>query len=478
MFNLLQIVFDIFAALGFFVIIMRLSRAPKDDPRLSRGLQLLQSKISVIEDLSDRTETQVNQMGALLDQKSKEVQAKIRLAEQHVQEIRVSMQNSLEVAKIFQDKIPHQEIIERQNSMKYVQAARMAHQGMSADEIALKIDLPKGEIEFISKVNRDRLMFNEEQLPAWAKDPAGQSVRDIAGHAENSEASFSDTFDVNANAYGNANINTTAAATATANQTQSVSHIEPSSGFVSPNADGALSHLAFIPAEGNSMSDASDEQMRDTADRLRAEIEIAERQRLIENLSRLQFEMQSLDKQLAHETGGRDYSAAFEPPRTESESLQKIGEEFKKACEEANLEESRHRMSPPVNLASSKLERPDSVWDARVPQEPTQEPTQEIEKPRDPVLAKALAQAKVKAALRRSELQNKPSTSSPAGVSSGAPAGESSLAAARALAREMSLETQSLANVAFKSPVINGRPSQTAPVIRKVQFPKIESPQR
>ena len=58
--TLIQIVFDLFMACGLFVIVMRMNRAPKDDPRLSRGLQLLQSKISVLEDLSDRTETQVN----------------------------------------------------------------------------------------------------------------------------------------------------------------------------------------------------------------------------------------------------------------------------------------------------------------------------------------------------------------------------------------------------------------------------------
>ncbi len=33
--GLLQVVFDIFAALGFFVIVMRMSRAPKNDPRLN-----------------------------------------------------------------------------------------------------------------------------------------------------------------------------------------------------------------------------------------------------------------------------------------------------------------------------------------------------------------------------------------------------------------------------------------------------------
>lgn len=302
---LIQVVFDIFAALGIFVIVMRMSRAPKDDPRLSRGLQLLQSKIAVIEDLSDRTEVQVNQLIQILDQKAKEVQAKIQLAETSVNEIKVSMQNSLEVAKIFQDKIPHQEIIERQNSIKYVQAARLAHQGMPVDEIAAKVDLPKGEIEFIAKVNREQLMFNEEHLPPWAKEGAEQ----VPPSPEAAPASPA---------------------------------VEAGTPVTAP--EGELGHLSF--------KESAEEQ----AARFRAEIEIAERQRLVENLSRLQFEMQNLDLQLAREAQTRNLHTAFEPPKVSNDSLHKLGEEFRKACEEAN--ESKSVLPPPTVAAAPAKPQP------------------------------------------------------------------------------------------------------------------------
>ncbi|MBO9666951.1 MAG: DUF2802 domain-containing protein [Bdellovibrio sp.] len=153
---------------GVIGVWVRLSRPPKDDPRLSKGLQLLQSKIAVLEDLSDRTETQVNQLTALLEQKVKDIQLKIQASEKQISKIDQSMQKSLEVAKIFQDRIPHTEIVERQNTIKYVKAARLAHQGLSAEEIAQQVDLAQGEIEFIAKVNRDQLMFCEDSLPEWA----------------------------------------------------------------------------------------------------------------------------------------------------------------------------------------------------------------------------------------------------------------------------------------------------------------------
>jgi hypothetical protein len=136
---------------------------------MSKGLQLLQSKIAILEDLSDRTETQVTQLTSLLEQKVKDIQIKIQSADRQLGLIDQSMQKSLEVAKIFQDRIPHEEILERQNTIKYVKAARMAHQGMGVDEIAAECpELSRGEIEFIAKVNRDQLMFCEDSLPEWA----------------------------------------------------------------------------------------------------------------------------------------------------------------------------------------------------------------------------------------------------------------------------------------------------------------------
>jgi hypothetical protein len=158
------------------VLWVKMHRPAKEDPRLSKGLQLLQSKIAILEDLSDKSETQFKQLTALLESKIKDVTTKIQQADQQVQAIQMAMEKSMEVAKIFQDKIPHQEIIERQNTIKYVKAAKLAHQGMAVEDIAKQVELSKGELEFICKVNRDQLMFNEEQLPSWVKSEITQEI--------------------------------------------------------------------------------------------------------------------------------------------------------------------------------------------------------------------------------------------------------------------------------------------------------------
>lgn len=165
---------------GFVFLFIRIHRPVKDDPRLSKGLQLLQSKISVLEDLSDRTDNQVNQLIVLMEKKCKSIQEQVIASDKQLAKIDQSMQKSLEIAKIFQDRIPHQEIMERQNTIKYVKAARLAHQGVSTADIMKELDLNQAEAEFISKVNREQLSFSEENLPAWLQPEDLKTVEEAS----------------------------------------------------------------------------------------------------------------------------------------------------------------------------------------------------------------------------------------------------------------------------------------------------------
>lgn len=151
---LIQMAINLSFLLAFFLVWVRLKRPQDEDPRFKKGLQLLQSKISILEDLSDRTDLQVRQLTSLMTSKVNEVQEKIEEADRQILEIEKSMQKSLEVAKIFQDKIPHEEIIERQTSMKYMDAARLAEQGVAAQEIAEQLDIPLAEVEIIVSMNQ------------------------------------------------------------------------------------------------------------------------------------------------------------------------------------------------------------------------------------------------------------------------------------------------------------------------------------
>lgn len=180
---LAAIVLHIFTIVSIAILYIRQSRPAKEDPRLSRGLQLLQSKIAVLEDLSDRTETQVRQLTQILDERARGLQTKILNAEEMMIKIEHSMRKSLDVAEIFQDKIPHEEIIGRNQTQKYVAAAKLAHDGFTVDEIVKQVGLPKSEVEFISKVNREELTFDPSLLPEWAKPREASAINNAATQA-------------------------------------------------------------------------------------------------------------------------------------------------------------------------------------------------------------------------------------------------------------------------------------------------------
>ncbi|MCM2282392.1 MAG: DUF2802 domain-containing protein [Bdellovibrionaceae bacterium] len=429
--GLIQLVVDIFFALGLFIVVMRVSRQPKDDPRLSRGLQLLQAKIAVLEDLSDRTESQVQQMTSLLEQKGREIQNKIQLADRHVQLIRSAMDRSLEVAKIFQDKIPHQEVIERQNTIKYLQAARMAHKGKSVEEIAQIVDLPKGEIEFISKVNREQLMFSEDQLPDWARE-------------------------------GNPALGLTTEAP-------------------SENGIGAEEARRIAVAETTQLS------------------KLATQQELVESLQQVQREMNEMFKT---EGPPRDLSEAFSVPPPPTESLARLGEEFRKARAESEVPGvntidglSFVELKPDAPLTTptnSDVNRPFSLTNPMEAQnflendliedDPLLDLTpEEIEGLKKSIYAELAQNAAVPSASAPVQMATPVASSPVAAPVSPADPRAQALAQARAAAQDLkrpqprtAVQSQLNSTVPASTPsAAKTTNAPTQPVIRKVEFPRI-----
>ncbi len=158
------------------------SKANQDDQRLTKGLQLLQNKISILQDLSDKSDEQVRRWVHLIEQKSADVQSKLMQSDEKIEQIECVLSKALDVSKIFYDQVPHAEIIERQKTSKYVQAAQLANQGFTADQISQKIDLNMAEIDMIIKMNKEKLQFSEESLPAWIQQMGSSPQYQNAGH--------------------------------------------------------------------------------------------------------------------------------------------------------------------------------------------------------------------------------------------------------------------------------------------------------
>jgi hypothetical protein len=162
-----QFAFNLIFIAGIALCLIKVRVRKEEDPRLSYGLKLLQNKLAILEDLSDKTDHQVKQLIALMETKMRDVQNRVLDADNKLRAIDTAMMRTMEAANIFREQMPHEQIVEQKVTSKYVNAARMAHQGYSRTQIQQEIDLPDAELDLIMKVNRDQLMFSEDQLPAW-----------------------------------------------------------------------------------------------------------------------------------------------------------------------------------------------------------------------------------------------------------------------------------------------------------------------
>lgn len=148
------------------------NKSKVEDQRLTKGLQLLQNKISILQDLSDKSDEQVRRWVHLIEQKSIAVQDQLIMSDEKIVQIESALSKALDVSKIFYEQVPHAEMADRQKTSKYVQAAKLANQGFTSEQINQKIDMSPAEIDMIIKMNREQLQFSEESLPAWVQDPS------------------------------------------------------------------------------------------------------------------------------------------------------------------------------------------------------------------------------------------------------------------------------------------------------------------
>ena len=159
---LIQIVINIFFLGALSICLVKVFRKQEDDPRLTQGLRLLQSKISILEDLSDHTETQVKQLMTLLDKKLGEVRGTMNQVNQHINEVGRSIQEGQKMAEKLCQEITTDQIIERKIESKYIQAARLAHQGLGVNQIVERLELPRADVELIVKVNKNKCIYESQ----------------------------------------------------------------------------------------------------------------------------------------------------------------------------------------------------------------------------------------------------------------------------------------------------------------------------
>src|SRR3984885_8530543 len=113
----MQVVFDLaFIATATWLLMDRSKSKTMEDPRLSRGLQLLSSKIAILQDLLDRSEHMSRQLNQTMDGKKADIQERLEEVEVYFHKIQAAQENQ---------KAPvHREdnSDDRQSTVKYLRA--------------------------------------------------------------------------------------------------------------------------------------------------------------------------------------------------------------------------------------------------------------------------------------------------------------------------------------------------------------------
>lgn len=172
-----QLLVNIGFLLGLSLCLAKVFRKQEDDPRLTQGLRLLQSKISILEDLSDHTDNQVKQIMTLLDKKLTEVRGTMGQVHEHMQEVGRSIQEGQRRAEQICQDLTTEQVIEKKIESKYIQAARLAHQGLPVEEIVERLQLPRAEVALIVKVNKNKCIYEPAHAANLSEEMFSRSLQ-------------------------------------------------------------------------------------------------------------------------------------------------------------------------------------------------------------------------------------------------------------------------------------------------------------
>jgi hypothetical protein len=137
---------------------VRLRHLTGDEGRLKQGLQILQTKIAILEDLGRKVDEQSSQIMQVLDHKRATIESLLERA--HSVMAQIENKTTLACAD-------SETLIERENVIKFTKAAILANKGLRPNEIASRLNLGIQEAELIYSLNAQQLQFKLDELPGW-----------------------------------------------------------------------------------------------------------------------------------------------------------------------------------------------------------------------------------------------------------------------------------------------------------------------
>lgn len=146
---------------------IRLRHLAGEDGKLRQGLQIIHSKIAILEDLSGQIDDQHQQINLVLESKTKQFEAKFEAANQLINQLNQTIAQVEEKNQFISEGLTPEVQIERETAIKYVKAAFLAHRGMQPGPLAELVGLGIEEASLIKTMNQDQLQFKVAELPDW-----------------------------------------------------------------------------------------------------------------------------------------------------------------------------------------------------------------------------------------------------------------------------------------------------------------------
>lgn len=169
--------FNIILLAGLSFSIFLRVKEKKEDQKLTKGLQLLQNKLSILQDLSDRTDEQVHKLVHLLDSKSVEIRSTMKEANHLLEEIRtapIEQSQQMNQSPSSTDAAAY-----NAKSAAVVKAAQLSHAGANIEQIIQETELNRSEVEMIMAVHKHNLQFSAEHLPDWTQETTSISNQEL-----------------------------------------------------------------------------------------------------------------------------------------------------------------------------------------------------------------------------------------------------------------------------------------------------------
>jgi len=155
---LFQTVLNILFMAFILLLWSRLRHLTGDEGRLKQGLQILQTKIAILEDLGRKVDEQASQLMQVLEHKRLTIESLL----DNANNVMTQIENKTTLAAV-----DPETLVERENAIKFTKAAILANKGLRPNEIASRLKLGIQEAELIYSLNAQQLQFKLEELPGW-----------------------------------------------------------------------------------------------------------------------------------------------------------------------------------------------------------------------------------------------------------------------------------------------------------------------